>query len=365
MLAEERLNRLRSAMGKAQIDAMVLYGNAWQGDYLRYASDFGILEGHGIAVVTRDEGVQLYLDSAADAERAEVETPGADIHLVRDVTRAVSAWLDRAGNRTTAAAPRGFLPHGLTETESGKRLADATAVVDELLMHKLPGEIATIRRAARLADEGYEVFKAAARPGRRQYELVADVEAFLRANGSADNFMIIGSGGQDVYGMAPPSQRRLAPGDLVTTELTPSIGGYYAQICRTLVIGEANAAQKRAFSVYREALEAGIAAVRPGVTAADVARAENDVFRKYGLGDYVTNKYTRVRGHGMGLFADSKPHILEDVDTKLVPGMALIVHPNTYHPEVGYMVLGDAVVVTDTGCEVLCGTPRDLFEVPA
>ncbi len=70
------------------------------------------------------------------------------------------------------------------------------------------------------------------------------------------------------------------------------------------------------------------------------------MFRRYGLGDYVTSKYTRVRGHGIGLFCDSKPHILEDVDTELSPGMALIVHPNTYHPEVGYLVLGDAVVVT-------------------
>lgn len=365
MLAEERRGRLLAAMEAADIDALVLYGNAWQGDYLRYASDFGILEGHGIAVVTRDDGVQLFLDSAADADRAEVEAPQAAVHLVRDVARAAAVWLDRAGNRRTAAAPRGFLPDALAQSAAGARLKDATWVVDELLMHKLPGEVATIRRAARLADEGYDVFKAAARPGRRQYELVADVEAFLRANGSADNFMIIGSGNQDVYGMAPPSERRLKPGDLVTTELTPSVGGYYAQICRTLVIGKATAAQKQAFAVYREALEAGIAAVRPGVTAADVARAENDVFRRYGLGDYVTNKYTRVRGHGMGLFADSKPHILEDVDTKLVPGMALIVHPNTYHPEVGYMVLGDAVVVTDTGAEVLCGTPRELFEVEA
>ena len=57
--------------------------------------------------------------------------------------------------------------------------------------------------------------------------------------------------------------------------------------------------------------------MKPGATAADVARAENDVFRKYGLGDYVTSKYTRVRGHGIGLFCDSKPHILEDVDTVL------------------------------------------------
>jgi Xaa-Pro aminopeptidase len=110
-------------------------------------------------------------------------------------------------------------------------------------------------------------------------------------------------------------------------------------------------------------LEAGIGAVRPGATAAQVAKAENDVFRKYGLGDYVTNKYTRVRGHGLGLFTDTKPHILEDVDTVLEEGMAMIVHPNTYHPEVGYMVLGDTVIVTDKGAEVLCGTPRELFEV--
>jgi len=67
----------------------------------------------------------------------------------------------------------------------------------------------------------------------------------------------------------------------------------------------------------------------------------------------------------MGLFCDSKPHILEDVDTVLAPGMALIVHPNTYHPKVGYMVLGDAVIVTKNGAEVLTKTPRQLFENPA
>jgi Xaa-Pro aminopeptidase len=175
--------------------------------------------------------------------------------------------------------------------------------------------------------------------------------------------MIIGSGGKDVLGMTPPSDRRIAAGDLVTTELTPCVEGYYVQICRTVVVGRANEAQRRAFGIYREALEAGVAAVKPGANAADVARAENDVFRKYGLGDYVTSKWTRVRGHGLGLFCDSKPHILEDVDTPLVPGMALIVHPNTYHPDVGYLVLGDAVVVTETGAEVLCTTPRELFEV--
>jgi Xaa-Pro dipeptidase len=365
MLAEARRRHLLTTMAEAGIERVVLYGNAWQGDYLRYAADFGILEGHGIAVVSSDGATELFLDSATEAERAEAETPGLKIHFAADIARAVGARLDRVANHRLAAAPRRFLPNWLADEGRRFALEDGTALLDRLLMHKLPAEIASLRRAAQMADDAYAVFRAAVKPGRRQYEVVADIEAYLRRRGCPDNFMIIGSGGKDVFGMTPPSERRIASGDLVTTELTPAVAGYFAQICRTLVVGKATDAQRRAFDVFREALAAGIAAVRPGATASDVARAENDVFRKYGLGEYTTNKWTRVRGHGLGLFCDSKPHLLEDVDTPLAPGMALIVHPNTYHPEVGYVVLGDAVVVTEKGAEVLCKTPRELFEVAA
>ncbi|MGB6535343.1 MAG: Xaa-Pro peptidase family protein [Xanthobacteraceae bacterium] len=352
-------------MREAGIDRLLLYGNAWQGDYLRYGADFGILEGHGIALIAADGAAELYLDSAVEAERAELEVPLADVRFAADISRAVGSRLDCFAEERLAAAPRRFVPRALTDPAHGFALADATALVDKLLMHKSEGEIAAVRRAAQIADEAYEEFLKAVRPGRHQYEIVADIEAHLRACGCPDNFMIIGSGGKDVLGMTPPSERRIAPGDLVTTELTPAVQGYFAQICRTLVVGRASEPQRRAFAVFVEALEAGIAAVRPGVRAADVARAENDVFRKHGLGEYTTSQWTRVRGHGMGLFADSKPHILEDVNTVIEPGMTLIVHPNTYHPEAGYIVLGDAVLVTESGAEVLCRTPRRLFEVGA
>ena len=365
MLARERQKRLAAAMAEAGIDIVVLYGNAWQGDYLRYGADFGILEGHGIALVNADGGVELFLDSATDAERAELEAPAVTVHLAPDIARVVGARLDRAANARIAAAPRRFLPRWLADATRSFKLDDATALLDKLLMHKSAGEIAAVRRAAEIADEAYVEFLRMVRPGRRQFEIVADLEAHLRRRGCPDNFMIIGSGGKDVLGMTPPSERRIAVGDLVSTELTPAVDGYFAQICRTLVVGKASEAQRRAFGVFVEALEAGIAAVRPGVRAADVAKAENDVFRKHGLGEYTTSQWTRVRGHGMGMFADSKPHILEDVNTVLEPGMTLIVHPNTYHPDVGYIVLGDALAVTDTGAEVLCRTPRQLFEVAA
>jgi len=364
-IANARRARLAESMIEQGLDVLVVYGNAWQSDYLRYATDYGVLEGEGLAIVRREGHVRLYLDSPLEAERAAIEAPGIDVVYAPSMLADVEAVLERAPNSRIGAAPKRLMPRRLARRSRDFGIHDGTGMMDHLLMKKLDCEADAMRAAAHLADEGYEVFKNAARAGRADYELVAEVEAFFRAHGVDDNFMIIGVGNQEVRGMTPPMGKRLKKGDLVTTELTPCIEGYYLQICRTLVAGEPSTAQRAAFTVYRDALEAGIAAIKPGVTAADIARAENDIFRAHSLGDYVTEKYTRVRGHGLGLFVDTKPHILEDVTTKVEAGMTMIVHPNTYHPEVGYMVLGDAIIVTVEGADVLTKTPRELFSVPA
>ena len=161
--------------------------------------------------------------------------------------------------------------------------------------------------------------------------------------------------------MKPPTVRVLQLGDAVTTELTPQIDGYYAQICRTLILGEPSAKQREAFAIFQQAQQAALAMLKPGVTAADVARAQNDVFRKYGFGEYTGSKYTRVRGHCLGLFPDETPHILEDVDYLFKKDMVIIAHPNTYLPLAGYMVYGDSLLITDTGVEVLNSTAKELF----
>lgn len=362
-VAQVRRQKLVKAMQNANLDAMVLYGNAWQNDYLRYGVDFGILEGEGIAIVTRDGQATLYLDDAFEADRASVECDDITIVVSKDIVQDVAAKINGFDNSNIAAAPQRHLPYGLARLRQKYNIADATETIDHLLMVKTEEELQAIRRAARLADEGYAVFRDAAQIGVEDYALIAQIEAFFRANGVDDNFMIIGSGGPEVRGMAPPSGKKLKAGDLVTTELTPCIDGYYVQICRTLVVGPPSDAQQKAFSVYHEAMVAGIDIVAPGVSASDIAKAENDVFRKYGLGDYVTSEYTRVRGHGLGLFPDTKPHLLEGVPTLIEQGMLLIVHPNTYHPDVGYMVLGDSLIVGAEGPEVLTTTPRELFSV--
>lgn len=361
-LAQQRIERALALCRDNGWKSLLVYGNAWRCDYLRYVSDFPILEGHGLALLDDDGTVTLLLDTALEAERAMTEAPGCTVVHARDIFAEAERLIGRR-NTATGMAPFATRPHGLKL--AGGNIQAADAAFEDLLTRKTPGEIEAVRRAAALADEGYAVFRDAVRPGRAEYEIVADVEAFFRSRGCPDNFMIIGSGGTECMGMHPPGERRLQAGDLVTTELTPCVDGYYAQICRTLVIGEPSPTQLDAFDVYRRSMEAGIAAVRPGVTAGEIARIENDVFRAEGLGEYTSSKYTRVRGHGLGIYLDTKPAILEEIDMPLARDMTIIVHPNTYHPAAGYIVLGDSLVIRDDGAECLASTPRTLFSVPA
>jgi len=363
----ERLGRLRQMMADQRLDALLCYGNQFRKDYLRYVNPAPTPSPYGFCLLTPD-GATLFVEEPWDrlpASETVQEVIGA--RSPATVARAVATKARQLG-----VGPRLGLAGGevmeselydtLREHLGQSELVPASKAVMDLRYVKDAAELEAIRRAAAIADEGWKTFVATCRPGVPQYEITARCEGVVRELGAEDNFMIMSSGTTDVYGMTPPSARRLERGDNVLTEFTPQVDGYYAQLCRSLTVGPPSEAQKRSFDIYKRAADAAIAMIRPGVTAADIARAENAVFEAEGYGEYCTAKYTRVRGHGMGLHFDEEPMIWDDVEFPIRAGMVLIPHPNTYLPLSGYMVFGDAVLVTETGCELLTKTERILFE---
>lgn len=363
-LRDQRAARLREAMAEAGIDVLVLAGDCWRSDFFRYALDVTPMEGLALAVIRREGATQVFVESPLEASRIAAEQPQLEVSWSPSPIAQAEAALASVTPQRVALAPAQLLPQRLARGASGDSIAAATAMIERLMRRKTREEADAMVKATALTDEGYAYFREIARVGRREFEIMADLEAWFRAKGCPEHFIIMGSGDRTLRSMHPPGERRLQAGDLVTSEVTPCYDGYYAQICRTMVLGQPTKVQLDAHAIYVEAMEAGIAAVRPGATQGEVAKALNDVFRKYGLGEYVTNAYTRVRGHGMGLYVDES-HVLEDVNLVLEPEMTLVVHPNTYHPEAGYIVLGDMVRVTATGCEVLTRTPRELGVNPA
>jgi Xaa-Pro dipeptidase len=356
MLNAERRRQFVDLILESGWDVLLLYGHSWRKDFFRSLVNFNFFGPHAVAALTRSNELSIVLSHPWDHEILAGKVD-ADVSWDADFTAAIRR-LSSGG--TTAIGGREFMEAGFVD----ERSKSATAAIEALRRAKTSQEIEFVKQAARLADAGYRRFVEIAEAGMAEYELVAEVEAFLKTHGAEDNFMLIGSGGTEVYGMRPPTERRFQTGDNITTELTPQVNGYYAQICRTMVLGEPSAEQRRSFAIFQEAQAAAQGFIKPGVNIKDVARVQNDVFRREGYGEFTGAKYTRVRGHNLGLYPDENPWVLEDVDCIVNKDMVVIAHPNTYLPLSGYMVFGDTLLVTDDGCVSLNQTEKQLFSKP-
>lgn len=366
-----RYDRVRARMAEQELDVLLAFGPGWRRENVRYLTDAPVAASAAMVLLPAAGE-----PSAFSARRADLPVI-AGAGWVRDVhplaltdadglseTNALTDRLRAARPTRVGIAHLELLPLVLARAVRwavpDAQIVSATALMDDARLVKSDWEIARMRRSADVCAAGWRAFVDVLEPGLPEYGIVAAVESELKRFGAEDNFMLIASGGDEVRGMTPPGPRRLAHGDMVRTELTPQLNGYWLQICRSAVVGTPSDGQRRSFELFNAAVEAGLSVVRPGVTAHEVAKAQNDVFRDRGYGEYCTSQYTRVRGHGHGLHLDETP-IIEGNHTVLPAGAVFIVHPNTYTPLAGYHVLGDPVLVTETGHEVLIDTERKLF----
>jgi Xaa-Pro dipeptidase len=362
MLNEPRHRQYLDLMHERGWERLLFYGDGWRKENFRCLLNRNFCGAQILGVLHRNGQVDVVVTDPSDLEYIGPSVNGK-IELSLQPTLGLGQLLGQA--RSIGINGVEHMPARLVQLVAnacGAAPVSATLEIEELRRIKTSEEIAWIKQAARLADRGYEYFVEVAEPGMSEFELVAEVESFVKTNGAEDNFMLVASGGTEVTGMKPPTARRFEMGDSITTELTPQINGYYAQICRTLVVGEPNAQQRQAHAIFAEAQQAAQELLRPGVDIADVARVQNDVFRVHGFGEYTGPQYTRVRGHNLGLYPDELPHVLENVHYICKPNMIVIAHPNTYLPLSGYMVFGDTLLVTEDGCVSLSNTPKKLFQ---
>ncbi|MBM3609349.1 MAG: hypothetical protein FJX29_13025, partial [Alphaproteobacteria bacterium] len=129
----KRREALASAMQREDCDLLVLIGNNWHADYLRYATDFGIQEGNAVVLVRPDGASTLLLDDPAECERARTEAPGCEIIHAPKLVEAARAHIGRAGIRALAASPMHLLPWGLAKDQKELRIRDGAAVIERLL----------------------------------------------------------------------------------------------------------------------------------------------------------------------------------------------------------------------------------------
>jgi Xaa-Pro dipeptidase len=356
MIGVPRVNAVRRRMAEEGFDRLIAVHDG--AHFIETPNPVTVLSGFKsigpAAVVLEPKSVRLVVTPAWDAARARSECPGIEIVAAGDVVDGLVAELQGGAQRATGIAGVPFAPwrivRRIEDALPGMRAADV--IVFDAAHSKTAEEIANAREATRIAELGFERLLELAKPGVSEDELAAELRWHSKSLGAEDNFLLLCAGPHN-RAVQPSHGRRLRLGDIVLAEITPSYRGQLAQICRTAVLGPPSATLSEKYALVVEAMNAGIAAARPGAAMADVCRAVNSVLEAHGYGEFCCPPCIRRRGHGLG-FASIRPgDVALDNETKLEPGMVFMIHPNQYLPETGYLLCGEPVVLTETGAERL------------
>jgi len=324
--------------------------------------------GASAAVLYRDGSTALIVAPRWDAERAAAACPHAKVVGADDVVEALFALIGRDWHFADDIGMAGlsFLPSGMANrvTASPRHARRADEVVFHAARIKTDREIAYAREAVRIAELGYRRLLQLAQPGISEDRLALELRWYMKTLGAEDNFLLL-CGGAHNRAVAPSTGHKLAAGEIVLAEITPSVGGQLAQICRTVAIGEPPVELAAKYALVTEAMQHGIAAARPGRAVAEVCGAINAVLEAHGYGKYCRPPHIRRRGHGLG-FASVRPgDVSPDNATLLEPDMLFMIHPNQYLPETGYLLCGEPVLMTPHGAQVLTHERSSLGVVSA
>jgi Xaa-Pro aminopeptidase len=383
-MRRETGGRLHAAMAERGVDAMILLGN----NAVVYATgtswplgDAGLsyVERPVAVVLADDEWPHLFLPFREGVAH-ESELPADHLHgpVYLEFDEGVSDFARRLADLIPAGAViavdecTGAMSRAAKSLFPNGAPADAAAIVSAAKVVKTPDELACIRTAVRITDEAMvDVVKALA-PGVRQIDLSA---GFLRR---AFELGAMASMLEPIWQVMPPSkaegvwtthgdlalpllstERELAEGDVLWTDVSVTYHGYCSDFGRTWIVGrEPTPRQQAQFDRWQNIMTAVEAVARAGATAGDLGRAA--IAANDGARPWLPHFYL---GHGIGVNAAEMPMIGTDLGQEfddnfvLRSGMVLVLEPVVWEDGTGGYRSEEVVVITEEGSTRLTDYP--------
>jgi len=357
-----RQTKLREHLASARFDALLISHLP----NVRYLCGFS--GSAGLLLV--DEGRSVFFTDARYDTQAHDEVEVAKLVVARkSVLECAAEWLSRRRRRTRGWTIGVEAEHFTLADKkrlndllpSGIRLKDAPPVVEQARMVKDDEELRRIRDAVILGAKVFDRALEVLRPGLKEVEVAGEMELAARRAGADEMSFptIIASGARSALPHGRACEQRIRPDTFVVLDFGVILAGYCSDQTRTVWVGSGPDEARRAYESVREAQQAAVDAVGPGVTAGEVDAAARKVLRKAGLGRY----FTHSTGHGVGLEIHEAPKVAAGQKQMLQPGMVITIEPGVYFPGKWGVRIEDMVAVTAGGREVLTPTSKDFLAV--
>jgi len=316
-----------------------------------------------------------------------------------------AVWHAMGSDAALDARLRGWLDAVRAQARAGvtapARAFDVLHVLDEMRLVKDAHELDIMRRAAKISAAAHVRAMRAARPGRREYEIEAELLHAFRAAGSQYPAYgsIVAAGRNACVLHYVSNDAVMADGDLLLIDAGCELDGYASDITRTFPVnGRFGGPQRTLYDIVLASQHAAIDATRPGARFTDphdaavrvLAQGMIDCGLVQGSVDAAIESgayrrfYMHRTGHWLGMDVHDCGDYREPGEPAgeggrpwriLRPGMVLTVEPGIYvraaddvpqaFHDIGIRIEDDAVV-TESGCEIITGdVPKAAGEIEA
>jgi Xaa-Pro aminopeptidase len=354
-----RLARTRLALEPRRLDAL-LVTHLPNITYL-----CGFTGSAGVLLIGRSREYGVFFTDGRYTQQAQKEVKAARIKILpgKSAVAAASHWLSQQKSLRRIGIDAAHLTvaeHGAfaKSLRSQAGLVAAPAIVEQLRMIKDPAEITRIRAACHLGVMLFGRLLKVVRPGIPETQVAGELEFAARRLGAEQMAFstIIAGGSRSALPHGRASQETLPARGFVVCDYGVILAGYCSDMTRTLRLGRPSNEERRGYEAVRQAQQAALDAVKPGIPVGEVDRAARKLLQQFNLSRF----FTHSTGHGVGLEIHEAPRIAAGQEETLRPGMVITIEPGVYVPGKWGVRIEDTVVVTDSGCENLTPCSKDL-----
>ena len=352
----KNIEKYQSLLETGEVDALLLTSV-----YNRlYAAQYRVAE--GVAVVTR-EGAYYFTDSRY-IEAAEKNLKGFTVRMTHPGSSEIERINEVIGEHTIKKL--GFEENDMTYGDYLRYnealhavLVPMQAKIDAFRATKEPWEIELMRKAQAITDQTFSELCKIIQAGMTEKELEAELLYRLYKHGaegpSFDPIIVSGPNTSLPHGV--PGERKLEFGDFITMDFGCIYGGYCSDMTRTVALGFVSEEMDKVYKTVLKAQLAGIAATKAGVAGRDIDGTARKVIADAGYGDYFGHGY----GHSLGILIHEAPNANTRNDQPMPAGAVVSAEPGIYLPGKFGVRIEDVTVITETGCEVLTKSPKNLI----
>lgn len=360
---QARLDRVRSEMARQDLAALVIYGDNYSFADLCYLTNYFPKVRGGIAIVPREGAISLLLNiGSRDVPFAKTLTWVEDVRASNNVGADGAKLLKEGGFETAQVglidSGNGFPLPQLEEMKAALpnvtwRVCDALMVPQRL--EKTALELDAMRSAGRLLNTVWSAGEQFIKPGRKEYEIVADIDRLARDHGAEDIRILAGEAR-----LNPPSFKRAAAlGDHWAVYLAVQHERYWSEAGRSFILAK-DAKLQSAYDKAQKAVAQMASELKPGAAVAAIGERARDE-----LGELYSSAAMYGLANGLGLNQWEAPFLSEtdaqevgapDVGPTIFAEHMTLALRTGFQREGRMILFGDSFEVTADGAKSLVGS---------